>query len=172
MAEMAVPAPSPHPWSQPGLLRHRPNVPWHLEPAILGILAQWTQTENRSGMQQARAPPQMPPLGTGMALPRPTEQRVGGSAVQQSLGWRAPMAGWPGIFVRPVTGPGVEPLPGTPARIWATTAREACVCGGAGLLLCPRPCLDGCPPGLKDVGSLSRLSWGKVLAWQLIKDFN
>lgn len=86
MAEMAVPAPSPHPWSQPGLLRHRPNVPWHLEPAILGILAQWTQTENRSGMQQARAPPQMPPLGTGMALPRPTEQRVGGSAVQQSPG--------------------------------------------------------------------------------------
>lgn len=28
------------------------------------------------------------------------------------------------------------------------------------------------PPGLADVGSLSRLSWGKILGWQLIKDFN
>lgn len=50
------------------------------------------------------------------------------------------MAGWPGIFVRPVTGPGVEPLPGTPARIWATTAREACVCvGGRGCFCAQGP---------------------------------
>lgn len=173
MAEMAVPAPSPHPWSQPGLLGHRPNVPWHLEPAILGILAQWTQTENRSGMQQARAPPQMPPLGTGMALPRPTEQRVGGSAVQQSPG----LEGTHGRLARDLCQTRDWPRRGTPARhpcpdLGHHSPGGVCVCGGAGLLLCPRPCLDGCPPGLKDVGSLSRLSWGKVLAWQLIKDFN
>lgn len=170
MAEMAVPAPSPHPWSQPGLLRHRPNVPWHLEPAILGILAQWTQTENRSGMQQARAPPQMPPLGTGMALPRPTEQRVGGSAVQQSLGWRAPMAGWPGIFVRPVTGPGVEPLPGTPARIWATTAREACVCGG-GAASVPKALLGRLPAWAEGCGLIISSVLGEGVSLAVNKGF-
>ena len=64
--------------------------------------------------------------------------------------------------------PQVEPLLGLGHM--ASWARRICR-GPAPLLNLPSR-LDGCPPVLEDVDSLSCLSCGTVLAWQLIKDFN
>lgn len=65
--------------------------------------------------------------------------------------------------------------------VWghAHSPREACLWGlgpypvAPPSLHPPTPtCLDCILPGPLDVASLSCLSWGTVLAWQLIMDFN
>lgn len=80
------------------------------------------------------------------------------------------MAGWPGIFVRPVTGPGVEPLPGTPARIWATTAREACVCGG-GAAPVPKAPLGRLPAWAEGCGLIISSVLGEGVSLAVNKGF-